>query len=69
MEPEDLELGAEPIDVERRTRSGVVVSVRLSADEADLLQAIAQSHHVTLTDVAREAIIAYIQNPEVGSSA
>ncbi len=58
--PDDIELGDEPIDVERRPRAGVVVSVRLTAEEADRLQTIADGHNTTLSRVAREAIERYL---------
>lgn len=60
MESKDLELGNEPVEVERRPRSGVVVSVRLSPGEADQLGAIAERRRMTLSQVAREAISSYL---------
>src|SRR5713101_5745245 len=65
MEPKDIELGDELIEVERRPRSGVVISVRLSPDEADQLQAKAQARRTTLSSVAREAITSYLSHPSV----
>ena len=55
MGPDDIELGDEVIEVERRERAGVVVSVRLSAEEADRLQRMAEDRKTTLSRVAREA--------------
>jgi hypothetical protein len=55
MGPADIELGDEVIEVERR-------SVRLSAEEADRLQDIAESRKTTLSRVAREAIVTYLAN-------
>jgi predicted transcriptional regulator len=72
MNHDDIELG-EIIEVERRPRAGVVVSVRLSPTEADALQAIAEHRDLTLSQVAREAIRAYLaqeqreRNPVVGA--
>jgi hypothetical protein len=60
MGPDDIELGDEPIRVERRPRAGVVVSVRLSPNEADELLTIAEARHTTLSQIAREAISGYI---------
>ena len=60
MGPEDIELGDELIEVERRPRAGVVVSVRLSADEADRLQRLADERKTTLSHVAQEALSAYL---------
>ena len=61
MEPSDIELSDEVAELEpRRPRAGVVVSVRLSADEADQLHAMAQQRHLTLSQVTREAISEYL---------
>ena len=62
MGPDEIELGDDMIDVERRERAGVVVSVRLSAEEADQLQSIAEDRKTTLSRVAREAIATYLVN-------
>jgi predicted transcriptional regulator len=65
MGPDDIELGDEVIEVERKPRAGVVLSVRLSAEEADQLQAIAEKRRTTLSRVAREALAGYIaRGPE-----
>ena len=65
MGPDDIELGDEVIDVERKPRAGVVVSVRLSAEEADQLQRIAERRKTTLSRVAREALTSYlVHGPE-----
>jgi hypothetical protein len=58
--PNDIELGDEVIEVERQRRAGVVVSVRLSAEEADRLMTIAEGRQTTLSRVAREAIERYL---------
>jgi hypothetical protein len=60
MGPNDIELGDEVIEVERKPRAGVVVSVRLSAEEADQLQNIAEQRQTTLSKVAREALTGYL---------
>jgi predicted transcriptional regulator len=65
MDPSDIELGDEPIELERRSRAGVVVSVRLSPDEADRLQDIAERRQTTLSRVAREAIKTYLTHGPV----
>lgn len=65
--PDNIELGDEAIEVERRERAGVVVSVRLSAEEADRLQDIAESRKTTLSRVAREVIAAYLANGRDGA--
>ncbi len=59
MGPDDIELG-DVIEVDRKPRAGVVVSVRLSAEEADQLQDIAARRKTTLSRVAREALTAYL---------
>lgn len=66
MNRSELELGDEPVKVERRARPGVVVSVRLSPDEADKLFAIAAERQVTLSHVAREAVRAYLHGTTAG---
>jgi hypothetical protein len=58
--PDDIELGDDVIEVERKPRAGVVVSVRLSPEEADQLQAIAERRGVSLSRVAREALSGYL---------
>lgn len=54
---EHFELGDEPVAVERRERAGVVISVRLSRDEADRLHEAARRANKTLSQTAREAIV------------
>lgn len=53
---ENFELDDEPVDVERRPRADVVISVRLSRDEADRLHEAAKRANKTLSQTAREAI-------------
>ena len=57
---EAFEAGDEIIEVERRPRSGVVVSVRLSPGEADRLEEIAQRRNLTMSQVVREAVSDYL---------
>lgn len=59
MARDEYELG-EAVEVERRPRADVVVSVRLSREEAEQLQELAQRRGVTLSRIAREAITSYI---------
>ena len=63
MEPDDIELGDEPIEVERRPRAGLVISVRLSPDEADEIEGIAEERKITVSQVARDAIISFLTKP------
>ena len=58
----DFELGDEPVEVERRLRADVVISVRLSRDEADRLQAAARRANKTLSQTAREAITGCLES-------
>jgi len=60
MGPEDIELGEDVIEVERKPRAGVVVSIRLSADEAARLQRLAEERETTLSQVAQEALSAFL---------
>jgi len=57
----EFEATGEPLEVERRPRSGAVVSVRLSADEAEHLMNLATQRRMTVSALGREAILAYIQ--------
>jgi len=61
IDPEQFEVGDEPIDVERRPRAGVVVSIRLSPDEADRLQELAAERNMTLSRLGREAIVRLLE--------
>jgi hypothetical protein len=62
MGPEDIELGDEPVEVERRSPPGVVISVRLSPDEAKKIRAIAAMRNAPISTIAREAITTYLTN-------
>jgi hypothetical protein len=57
IDREQFEAGDEPVEVERRARAGVVVSVRLTPDEADRLQELAAERNTTLSRLGREAIV------------
>jgi hypothetical protein len=61
VERKDIELGDEPIAVQRRPRSGLVVSTRLSPEEADRLQDLAEAQGKTVSQVAREALTIYVK--------
>ena len=58
---DDFEIGDEPVEVERKPRGGVVISVRLSAEEADRFQEIAEQGHLTVSQVVRQALGAYLR--------
>lgn len=57
VDRDQFEAGDEPIEVERRARAAVVVSIRLSAEEADRLQELAAQRNTTLSRLGREAIV------------
>lgn len=57
----DFEVSDEVVEVERPPRGGAVVSTRLSADEADQLQQIAQERDLSLSQIVREAIAVYLR--------
>jgi predicted transcriptional regulator len=58
--PDDIELGDEALEVERSPRPGLVVSIRLTADEADELERVAARRRSTVTGLAREALRQYL---------
>lgn len=60
MENSDIELGMDAIEVERKPRAGVVISARFSAEEADLIQGLAERRRVSLSQVVRDAVAAYL---------
>jgi hypothetical protein len=66
--PEDVELGAKPVKVERRSRAGAVISVRLTPEEADNLQRLAMQRGTTLSRVAREAITTFVRGGLVAAA-
>ena len=62
MRSEDIELGDEAVEVERKPRAGVVVSIHLSADEADKLQRLDEQRETTLSHMVQEAMSTYLAN-------
>ena len=60
IEPTDIELGEELTNVEVKRPGGMVVSVRLSGEEARQLQEIARRAGKPLAAVARESLQATI---------
>lgn len=54
----EVELG-EVVEVERRPRAGVVLSVRLSVEEAEQLHEIAKRRGATVSRIGREALVAF----------
>lgn len=62
VDRDDVELGEEPVEVERRARAGVVVSVRLSADEAERVFRLAEVRGTTVSSLAREAVARYLRS-------
>ena len=54
------------IQVHEGRRAGVVVSVRLKAGEADLLEALAERDGRTLSETLRVALHTLASSPEVG---
>lgn len=60
---ERLELGDEPVAVERRPHAGLAVSVTLSAEEARRLFQAAEARGVPISTVAREALLAALAQP------
>src|ERR1700730_8061169 len=61
--PDDFEIGDEPIEVERKQRAGVVISVRLSPEEADQLQQAAARMDLTVSQVLRRALGGFLRGP------
>jgi len=59
-EQDEFEIGTEPIEVQRKPRAGVVLSVRLSPEEADRIEDIADDRGMTVSQVARQAISSYL---------
>lgn len=54
---ERIDVGNELVDVERRPRAGVVVSVTLSAEEAQHLFRAAAAQGVPISTFARDALL------------
>jgi predicted transcriptional regulator len=59
MDHKNIELGKTIKDVERRPRSGVVLSVRLTAEQADRIENAAHARSLTVSQAVRDAIEAY----------
>lgn len=53
---EEIELGEELVEVERRSPAGAVLSIRLSQDELRELQRIAKRRGLTVAEFARAAL-------------
>jgi hypothetical protein len=68
MDRDDLDLGDEPLEVERPPRAGLIVSVRLSPDEADRLEELAEQRGTTLSQLARGIIAEYLDRGSRRSS-
>lgn len=68
MHRKDFEIGEEITDVRRGPRNGAVISVRLSAEEADRLHDIAESTERTVSQIAREALSEYIRSARTGAA-
>ena len=68
VDRDDVEVGDEPVDVERRPRAGVVVSVRLSPEEAERLLRLAEARGTTLSQVTREAVASYLRAGALASA-
>ena len=58
---DDFEIGDGPIEVERKPRAGVAISVRLSPDEADRLQQLAEERGITISQLVRQALGAFLR--------
>jgi hypothetical protein len=69
MDRSDIELGNTPLEVRRRGRAGVVLSVRISADEAEQLQRRADERGVSVSEIAREAVTHYLSGGSSGGGA
>jgi len=63
MEPQDFQMGSRPIKVDRQSRAGAVVSVRLTEEEIERLEEVADSQHATISRLAREAIRLFLGFP------
>jgi len=62
---QEFEPGEEVLDVDRRPRSGVVVSVRLSEQEAIHLSGIAAARRMTMSQVVRQAVSEFLNGVSV----
>jgi hypothetical protein len=62
----EFEPTGEPLEVERRPRAGAVISVRLSADEAECFTNVAVQRRMTVSALGREAIMEYLRHTPSG---
>jgi hypothetical protein len=60
--------GEEVEVVRRKPRAGVVVSARLTAEEADLLEARAAQRGWSLSQITRDAIAYYLRGSDIAIS-
>lgn len=58
---DEFEMSDEQVEVERRPKAGAVLSVRLSQEEMEQLQAVAQQRKMTVSQLAREALVEFAQ--------
>jgi hypothetical protein len=63
MERQDIEVERTPIKVERQPRAGAVVSVRLTEEEVERLEDVAESRHSSLSGLVREAVRVFLGFP------
>jgi predicted DNA-binding ribbon-helix-helix protein len=54
--PDDIELGDEAVAVEQPRRAGLVVSIRLSPEEADQLERLADQRRMAISALAKEIV-------------
>lgn len=64
MRREDVELGDE-VEVRKRPTRDVVVSVRLTERDAERLMALAEQKESTISSLAREALIAFLDRSRI----
>ncbi len=57
----DFQASDEVVEVERKPRAGVVISVRLSPEEADKIMELAEVRGATVSKIAREALTAFLR--------
>lgn len=69
MNRKNLQTGDESVEVQRQVRAGIVISVRLSPEEADSLHDLAESSDKTLSQIAKEALMAHLRTGSGSTSA
>ena len=67
--PGDVELGDEAVAVERPHRAGLVVAIRLSPDEAGLLERLADQRRMSISALAKQMVTASLESAPVTTSA